>query len=226
MLTQSAVDRDHFKRSKMHNLSSITPERPRATTEFLGTPMSFPRNAEIYGENEPADYLYKVMSGTVRTCKVLLDGRRQIGGFYGPGDMFGVEVGAIHGFSAEAITNCQVLLINRRLIMARAASETAVARELWKLLGCELERVQDHILLLIKSAPARVASFLLEMAASDSESNTIELPMTRQDIGEYLGLTIETVSRMLAHLEVIAAIEVHSRLIVLRNRATLRRLNA
>ena len=58
---------------------------------------------EIYGENEPADYLYKVISGTVRTYKVLNDGRRQIGAFYLPGDMFGLENGAEHAFSAEAI---------------------------------------------------------------------------------------------------------------------------
>jgi hypothetical protein len=72
----------------------------------------------------------------------------------------------------------------------------------------------------------RVASFLLEMAGPASEGNTINLPMTRQDIGEYLGLTIETVSRTLAHLEATAAIEVHSRQIVLRDRSALRRLNA
>jgi CRP/FNR family transcriptional regulator, nitrogen fixation regulation protein len=186
--------------------------------------MSFPSDREIYGEGEPIDYLYKVLSGTVRTCKVRIDGRRQIGGFYLPGDMFGVEVGAEHNFSAEAVTDCQVLLINRARVMARAARETVVARELWGLIGHELGRVQDHILLLIKSAEERVASFLLEMAGPASE--TINLPMTRQDIGEYLGLTIETVSRTLVHLEAAAAIEVHSRQIMLRNRSALRRLSA
>ncbi|MEJ2433330.1 MAG: cyclic nucleotide-binding domain-containing protein, partial [Pseudolabrys sp.] len=61
--------------------------------EMMGAPMPFSRNAEIYGENEPADYLYKVDSGAVRTYKVLNDGRRQIGSFYLPGDIFGLEVG-------------------------------------------------------------------------------------------------------------------------------------
>jgi CRP/FNR family transcriptional regulator, nitrogen fixation regulation protein len=186
--------------------------------------MSFPSKAEIYGEGEPIDYFYKVLSGTVRTCKVRIDGRRQIGGFYLPGDTLGV--GAEHSFSAEAVTDCQVLLINRHLVMARAAREAAVAGELWRLIGDELGRVQDHILLLIKSAEERVASFLLEMAGPASAGNTTNLPMTRQDIGEYLGLTIETVSRTLAHLEATAAIEVHSRQIVLRNCSALRRLNA
>jgi CRP/FNR family transcriptional regulator, nitrogen fixation regulation protein len=210
--------------SKKQSLSQVPSNKLGGNIDFLGTLMSFPSNTEIYGEGEPIDYLYKVLSGTVRTCKVRIDGRRQIGGFYLPADMFGVEVGAKHSFSAEAVTDCQVLLINRARVMARAAGEPAVARELWGLIGHELGRVQDHILLLIKSAEERVASFLLEMAGPGSE--TINLPMTRQDIGEYLGLTIETVSRTLAHLEATAAIEVHSRQILLRNRSALRRLNA
>jgi CRP/FNR family transcriptional regulator, nitrogen fixation regulation protein len=211
MRTQSAV-------------GNVPPNQLGGNIDFLGTLMSFPGNAEIYGDGEPIDYFYKVLSGTVRTCKVRIDGRRQIGGFYLPGDVFGVEVGANHSFSAEAVTDCQVLLINRRRVMARAARETAVARELWRLVGHELGRVQDHILLLIKSAEERVASFLLEMAGPASE--IINLPMTRQDIGEYLGLTIETVSRTLAHLEATAAIEVHSRQIMLRDCSALRRLSA
>jgi len=161
MLTQSAVGSDLSKRQ---SLSRVSPNRLDGTIDFLGTLMSFPSNTEIYGEGEPVDYFYKVQSGTVRTCKVRTDGRRQIGGFYLPGDMLGVEVGAEHSFSGEAVTDCQVLLINRRLVMARAAREAAVARELLRLIGHELERVQDHVLLLIKSAEERVASFLLEMA--------------------------------------------------------------
>jgi CRP/FNR family nitrogen fixation transcriptional regulator len=221
MRTQSAVGSDL---SKKQSLSHVPANQLGGNIDFLGTLMSFPSSTEIYGEGEPIDYFYKILSGTVRTCKVRIDGRRQIGGFYLPGDVFGVEVGAEHSFSAEAVTDCQVLLINRRRVMARAARETAVARELWRLMGHELGRVQDHILLLIKSAEERVASFLLEMAGPASE--TINLPMTRQDIGEYLGLTIETVSRTLAHLEATAAIEVHSRQIMLRDCSALRRLSA
>jgi CRP/FNR family nitrogen fixation transcriptional regulator len=94
------------------------------------------------------------------------------------------------------------------------------------LTGQELKRVQDHILLLIKTAQERVASFLLEMAARMSCDKAFELPMSRQDIADYLGLTIETVSRTLTHLENTAAIELpSSRQVVLRNRAALGRLN-
>jgi CRP-like cAMP-binding protein len=193
----------------------------------MGAPMSFARNAEIYGENEPAEYLYKVISGTVRTYKVLNDGRRQIGFFYLPGDVFGLEVGDRHSFSAEAIADCKVLVIKRSSVIALAARETDVARQLWEMTATELRRVQDHIMLLIKTAQERVAGFLLEMAARAPGANEIELPMSRQDIADYLGLTIETVSRTLTQLEKSAAIAVRtSRHIVLRNRAALTRMNA
>ena len=189
--------------------------------------MSFPRNAEIYGENEPAEYLYKVISGNVRTYRVLNDGRRQIGGFYLPGDIFGLEVGAEHQFSAEAISDAKVLVIKRSVLVRLANRDGEVARQLWSFTARELQRVQDHALLLIKSAQQRVASFLLEMAERGAHSDTIELPMSRQDIADYLGLTIETVSRTLTQLETEAAIALPtSRRIVLRNRRALNELNA
>jgi CRP/FNR family nitrogen fixation transcriptional regulator len=194
--------------------------------ELMGAPMNFERNAEIYGEGEPADYLYKLVEGTVRTAKVLADGRRQVGGFYLPGDVFGLETCDEHGFAAEAITACKVLVIKRSALMALAERDHEVARELWTLTAGELHRVQDHILLLIKSAQERVAAFLLEMAERFLAGNAVELPMSRQDIADYLGLTIETVSRTLTRLESLAAIELpSSRRIVLRNRSALCRLN-
>ena len=195
--------------------------------ELMGAAMPFARNAEIYGENEPAEYLYKVVSGAVRTYKVLSDGRRQIGGFYLPGDIFGLEVGDDHTFSAEAITECKVLVIKRNTLVALAGRDNEVARQLWAMTAGELQRAQSHILLLIKTAQERVAGFLLEMATRGASGNEIELPMSRQDIADYLGLTIETVSRTLTQLENSAAIAVpSSRRIVLRNRAALSRLNA
>ena len=194
--------------------------------ELMGAPMPFCRNAEIYGENEPAEYLYKVISGTVRTYKVLNDGRRQIGFFYLPGDVFGLEVGDTHSFSAEAIADCKVLVIKRSTVIAMAASQTDIARQLWEMTATELRRVQGHVMLLIKTAQERVAGFLLEMAARTPGCTEVELPMSRQDIADYLGLTIETVSRTLTQLENSAAIAVPtSRRIVLRNRAALTRMN-
>ena len=197
------------------------------TIEMMGTAMSYSRDAEIFGEDEPAEYIYKVIEGAVRSYKVLSDGRRQIQAFHLPGDMFGLEVGEAHSCSAEAVANSKVLVIKRSVVTALAARENDVARQLWAVTGRELQRVQDHILLLIRSAQERVACFLLEMAARIPAGNTVELPMSRQDIADYLALTIETVSRMLTQLEHLAAIELpNSRRIVLRNRAALTRLNA
>ncbi len=195
--------------------------------EMIGAPMSFNRNAEIYGENEPAEYLYKVISGAVRTYKVLADGRRQIGAFYLPGDVFGLESGDQHSFSAEAIVDSKILVVKRSTLVNLAARDNEVAHQLWTLTSRELRRVQEHIMLLIKSARERVVAFLLEMAARVPSSNQIELPMSRQDIADYLGLTIETVSRTLSQLENCAAIELPtSRRIILRNRTALGRLDA
>ena len=205
---------------------AIDAESLEQQMQLMGATMSYSRNAEIFGENEPADYLYKVVSGTVRTYKILSDGRRQIGGFYLPGDIFGLEFADEHRFSAEAITDAKVLVIKRSALAALAGRDAAVARELFALTGRELRRVQDRILLLVKSAQERVASFLLEMAERAPAGNAIELPMSRQDIADYLGLTIETVSRTLTSLESAAAIKVlTSRRIVLRNRSALNRLN-
>jgi CRP/FNR family nitrogen fixation transcriptional regulator len=195
--------------------------------EMMGAAMTFPRNGEVYGEGEPADYVYKVVSGHVRTSKLLADGRRQIGAFYMPGDVFGLEFGDEHVFSAEAVVESRILVVKRSALIALAAGDNAVARELWTLTGRELARAQEHVMLLVKTAQERVVGFLLEMSERRPCGDTVELPMSRQDIADYLGLTIETVSRTLTSLENEAAIELpNSRRIVLRNRSALRGMNA
>src|ERR1019366_4544860 len=230
MLSQTMINRSSSRQPAGRVGRPVLPVNLRTGNhliELMGAPMPFARNAEIYGENEPAEYLYKVISGTVRTYKVLNDGRRQIGAFYLPGDIFGLDVGDEHSFSAEAIVDSKILVIKRSTVVSLAARENDVARQLWAMTARELQRVQYHIMLLIKTAQERVAGFLLERAARAPASNEIDLPMSRQDIADYLGLTIETVSRTLTQLENSAAIAVPtSRRIVLRNRAALNRLNA
>jgi len=197
------------------------------SSTLVGAAMHFERNSEIYGEGEPADYIYKVLSGTVRTSKVLSDGRRQIGAFYLPGDTFGLEADLEHTYCAEAMGDASVLVVKRSAVAAEAQRNGHVARELWAATARELARAQNHLTLLIKSAQERVAAFLLEMADRVPDTAGIELPMSRQDIADYLGLTIETVSRTLTQLESKAAIELpRSRHVVLRNRSALARLNS
>jgi CRP/FNR family transcriptional regulator, nitrogen fixation regulation protein len=232
MLTDTAIRSKEFARpaAQSRNAPPSGPVYAGAepgTIDLMGAAMSYPRNAEIYGESEPAEYLYKVVSGAVRTYRVLNDGRRQIGGFYLPGDLFGLEFGEEHTFSAETVTEAKVLVIKRSALVALAARDHEVAHQLFTLTGRELHRVQEHMLMLIKSAQERIAGFLLEMADRATVGTTIELPMSRQDIADYLGLTIETVSRTLTSLEGSAAIELpSSRRIVLRNRSALSRMNS
>jgi CRP-like cAMP-binding protein len=194
---------------------------------LMGAPMTFARNAEVYGEDEPADYVYKVVSGAVRTYKIFDDGRRQVGAFYFPGEVFGLELGEAHEFSAEAIANSVILVVKRSALVALADRDPDMARRLWSFTAGELRRVQRHMLLLVKSAEERVACFLLEMARRLGTTEAVDLPMSRQDIADYLGLTIETVSRTLTQLETRAAIALpKSRRVVLRNRNALNKLDA
>jgi CRP-like cAMP-binding protein len=229
MLTQNAT-RTGFTRRAANNLparSQISSCSLSDSINLMGATIPYSRNAEIFGENEPADYVYKVVAGAVRTYRVLADGRRQIGAFYLPGDVFGLETNDTHTFSAEAIGDSKILVVKRGTLMALAARDNEVARELWSITGQELRRVHDHISVLIKTAKERVVGFLLEMAERVPSGNHIELPMTRQDIADYLGLTMETVSRTLADLQSGASIELASaRRIVLRDRGALGRFNS
>jgi CRP/FNR family transcriptional regulator, nitrogen fixation regulation protein len=236
MLSQTAIRAETFRRpiSPVRHVSPMPERNPRdeagsleQSMRLMGAMISYPRDTEIFGENEPAEYVYKVISGSVRTYKILADGRRQIAGFHLPGDIFGSQLAEVHALSAEAVADAKVLVVKRSALTALAGRDAAVARELFSLTSRELRRMQERILLLVKSAQERVASFLLEMAERASAGNTVELPMSRQDIADYLGLTIETVSRTLTTLEGAAAIEVPtSRCIVLRNRSALNRLNS
>jgi CRP/FNR family transcriptional regulator, nitrogen fixation regulation protein len=223
---QSGSTTHLFRRADRRDLSAGF-HSPTKSIEFMGSPVSFVRNAEIYAEREPADYLYRVLSGTVRTYRALIDGRRQIGAFYLAGDMFGLESGDEHVFSAEAVVDSKVMVIDRSIVTSLAACDHHVARQLWTLMGRELQYTQDRLLLLIKTAQERVASFLLEMSDRIQSNDEVELAMSRQDIADYLGLTIETVSRMLTQLENASAISLPtSKRIVLRDREVLKRLVA
>jgi CRP/FNR family nitrogen fixation transcriptional regulator len=195
---------------------------------IMGGSLNVARNAEIYGEGEPAEYVYKVVSGVVRTYKLLSDGRRQINAFLLPGDVFGLDAAEEHRFTAEAITDTALAFVRRSALTALAARDGDVANDLWRMTAADLHRAHEHMLLLgRKSAQERIAAFLLEMAGRAEATDTVELPMSRLDIADYLGLTIETVSRTLTLLENAAAIELPStRRVRLANKAALSRLNA
>jgi CRP/FNR family transcriptional regulator, nitrogen fixation regulation protein len=190
-----------------------------------GVIVSFSRGEDIFGDDDPADKVYKVLTGTVCTYKILSDGRRQIGEFYLPNDSFGLENVSRRSHSAAAITDGKILVTKRAALMALAGHDPAVARQLLILTAFELARAQDRVLLLAKTAEERVAGFLIDMTKRLPARNLIELPMLRQDIADYLGLTIETVSRTLKLLKDHSAIDVSTRKVMVRNHSTLSRIN-
>jgi len=230
MLTHTPLTQTQIRPAatlQSRNIPTATAGGALEAFDLMGSPMTYGPNEEIYGESEPAEFVYRVVSGAVRTCKILNDGRRQIGAFYLPGDIFGLEVGKEHQFSAEAIGKTVVRVFRRSAVVSMAERDCEAARALWTFTARELHRVQEHMLLLVKSAQQRVASFLLEMSDRLAATDSLDLPMSRQDIADYLGLTIETVSRTMSQLVSDSAIGLpSSRKIVLRSRRVLRELNA
>lgn len=168
--------------------------------ERLGARASYARNAEIYTQDNPVESFYRVVRGVVRTSRLTADGRRQVGGFYYAGDILGLEPGPEHRFAAEALSDCEVQVVRRSAVRA-FAGDAEVDRAILDATRQEMERLQEHLLLLgRKSARERVGGFLMAMAQREPREE-VDLPMGRQDMADYLGLTIETVSRMLTQLQ-------------------------
>jgi CRP/FNR family nitrogen fixation transcriptional regulator len=211
--------------------ASPSPDQFCALTGHAGlvaSEFSYRKDEEIYGEDEPAEYVYQIVRGAVRTYKLLSDGRRQIGAFHLPGDVFGLESGIRHRLAAEAIINTTLRLVKRRSLEQAAGSDVQVAHRLWTMTAGDLRHAEDHMLLLgRKSAMERVANFLLEMDRRLAVAGIMALPMCRRDIGDYLGLTLETISRALSQLHDEGVLGFSgARQIVLRNHQRLRRMDA
>jgi CRP/FNR family transcriptional regulator, nitrogen fixation regulation protein len=197
---------------------SIQAQSHNTPVAGIGVVRSYARKSEIVHEDDPANCVYEIISGAVCTCKTLREGRRQITGFYFPGDAFGLESAEKHNVAAQAITNAEVRVIKKQALTALAASNREVANQLLTLTTRELARKQDLLLILSRPAEERIIFFLINMVQRASpREDLIVLPMFRQDIADYLGLTIETVSRALCDLERRGAIEISGRIITLRN---------
>lgn len=155
----------------------------------------FPAGWEIYAQGEKAGNLYQVEFGAVRIHRLLADGRRQIAAFHLAGEVFGFEADDAHHFFAEAICATGVRVL-------RTSPSGDLSRAILPLALRNLIRTQEHLLVLGRqSAEERVAAFLLDMAERQGGIGCFGLPMSRTDIGDYLGLTIETVSRVFSRLK-------------------------
>lgn len=164
--------------------------------DTIGSVISVRAGREIYAEGYEATHWYRVTSGVLRTCKLLPDGRRQIDDFLFEGDVFGLEGTNDHCFAAEAVTNASVVSYSRSRFDAIAAGDARVSAGLLQMTLKRLDRAHKRLLLLgRKTAEEKLATFLLEMLDRSDDPDAIALPMSRTDIADYLGLTIETVSR-------------------------------
>jgi CRP/FNR family nitrogen fixation transcriptional regulator len=163
---------------------------------------TYGRGERIFGEGETAEYVYQVLCGAVRSFRLLSDGRRQIGAFRLAGDAFGLESGLNHHATAEAVIETTVRIVKHRSLELAANGDAAVACELWAMTAGELRGAEDHMALLGRnSATQRVAAFLLEMDRRLADADRFTLPMPRCDIADYLGLRLETVSRVVSQLQ-------------------------
>ncbi|ESQ91053.1 transcriptional regulator [Asticcacaulis sp. AC460] len=187
----------------MFDASPFIPAQPVATcdgerlTALCGPVATFNAGSEIYAEGDQAGALYQVAFGVVRVYRLLADGRRQICAFHMAGDVFGFEAGNERHVFADAVT-----LAGLRTL--KAGSQADLSRELYRLAMQSLTHAHDHLLTLGRNdAAGRVAAFLIEMADRQGtrDDNRVALPMSRTDIADYLGLTIETVSRVLTRMK-------------------------
>lgn len=203
-------------------LARSAPSAPVAgATRRLG------KDQELCAEGAAATFFYKVVSGGLRTYRLLEDGRRQVDAFYLPGDIVGLEAREEHRVTAEAVCETTVIAYRRCSFEAASRGESEFVREIVAAILESLERARDHLLLLgCKSALEKIATFLLDMSRRENDEDAVALPMSRVDIADHLGLRIETVSRSLTELGRRRLIEMPAdrRRIVLRNRAALRDL--
>lgn len=178
--------------------------------ETLGTVIRVRRDEALFHEGDASTHYYKVVSGALRSCKLLPDGRRHISDFFFAGDFIGVEALGFHGSTTEAVGNATLVRYDRRQIDLLIARSPHVGKFLLNRLCADLSEARARMPLLSRmSARERLASFLLRVGARSRRGDcyTISLPMTRSDIGDYLGLTTETVCRTFAELKSAGLIE-------------------
>jgi CRP-like cAMP-binding protein len=191
-----------------HDLIAASPVDSLATRlERIGSTVAYPSGKTVIEAGDAAISVYKVVAGVLRSVRLLPDGRRHIARFLLPGDFFGFSDADTNSHAVEAIADVTLTRFPRRAFESLLEADGGARRCFYTLVCGELSAVQEHMLLLgRKTALERMASFLLhladrEMAPSDHEAGDAMLPMSRVDIGDYLGLTIETVSRLLSQLK-------------------------
>jgi CRP/FNR family transcriptional regulator len=169
----------------------------------LSTLQNVEAGEAVFAEGDAADSIYEVVGGILRLSKLLPDGRRQVTGFLSRGNLLGLAPEGFCVYTAEAITPVRLRRYRRAAFERLVADVPGFARHVLAVASHEMRAAQDQMMLLgRKSASERLASFLLRMAEMQGveDEGKLALPMTRTDIADHLGLTIETVSRTLSKL--------------------------
>ena len=195
--------------------------------EQFGATVSIQREHEIHGQGDRAASCYRILSGCVRIVKLMEDGRRQIGEFLMAGDLLGFDALETHDFAAEAVSDVVLRRYPRRMVDALAENNIGLARRLRDLTAVSLRTAHTRLMLLgRKTASERIATFLLEMAERlpQARARVLDLPMSRTDMADHLGLTIETVCRILAHLRRDGTIGIERGRIEIRNSVSLQQM--
>ena len=163
---------------------------------------SYKKGEEIYGQGKAATYCYQVVNGAICISSRLTNGRRQIGAFYFPRDVFGLDPSMRYRWSANAIVEATTVRgVKRKALLRKAELNLSFARSVRSIAERDLLHAEDHRILLGQlTARERVAAFLIQMNNRIGVDGEIELPMSRTDIGDYLGLKLETVSREISKL--------------------------
>jgi CRP-like cAMP-binding protein len=195
-----------WREARLARSSRPAAEPAVATFERTGQIANYPRGKTVIEEGKPALKVFRVVGGALRSVRVLADGRRHITQFLLPGDFFGFTHESEYPYTVEAAADTIIVHYSRRAFESLLEENPKAGRSFLNVLSKELAAAQNHLVLLgRKSAEERLANFLLTLAdtmARDAkrQPTSTELPMNRSDIADYLGLTIETVSRLLTRL--------------------------
>jgi CRP/FNR family transcriptional regulator, nitrogen fixation regulation protein len=164
-------------------------------------PIRYSRDQTIVIEGEPSEYIFLVISGVVRSFRSFQNGTRSIVTFYLPTEFFGLTNHSTHLLTAEAAADANILFFKRSALFSMAGNESRIAKFLLTATLTELRRTQEHSLLISRDAKCRVASFLIDLSKRTRTQTCLDLPMSHQDIADHLGLTIETLSRVITQME-------------------------
>lgn len=197
---------DGFGKARLISLSTALPLAERDTLEPLGRRVSLDQKETLFGQDEPADSVFNVISGALRMYRILPDGRRQVTGFAFPGDFIGLSMLDRYAVSADSLVPVTACKFERLAFRDLVCRQPGLMMHLHEITGQELSRAKDMMMLLgRRTADEKIAAFLVGLqvryARIGQSTVTLELPMGRLDIADHLGLTIETVSRTLSRLD-------------------------